>query len=290
MIPHVDDVRLVDGDDALQLMPHDPAVGLWLTGLDVGFPDVRDQVDEAVDADGTTDRTIRHGAKAVTLELVAPAPGAAVAVTRLRRWLHPARRPWLHYTPEGEPPQRIRLRTAQHAAPLAQLSSRGRIEASAQWRAPDGRGETVAESVAVANPADGETGRTYPWVAPRVYPETSGLGTATAVNAGTAAAWPVIRVYGPCTGPRVANETTGERLEFTAGLAVPAGVYLELDHRNRTARVNSSGAVGDSRLTDLDFAVSRWFDLPPGGNTIRFYPATHDRPCQAHVVWHDAYL
>lgn len=290
MIPHVDEVRLVDGADVLQLMPHDEEVGLWLTGLDVGFPDVRDQVDDRIDGDGTTDRTIWHGAKAVTLELVAPDPGAAAAVTRLRRWLHPARRPWLHFTPEGEPPQRIRLRSAQHAAPLAQLSSRGRIEASAQWRAPDGVALSASTVETVANPADGGAGRVYPLVYDRVYPQSFGSGATEIINGGTAPTLPVVRVHGPCTGPRLANETTGERLEFTADLVLSTRSYLEVDMAARTARVDGSADPADSRLGLLDFSTSTWWALQPALNVVRFYPTGHNRPSQAVFVHADAWL
>lgn len=290
MIPHVTDVRLVDGTDSLQIMPHDPAVGLWLQNLDLGFPEVRDQSDPRTDADGTDDQTVHIGAKVITLDVVAPDPGSTLAINRLRAWLHPARRPYMYYTPEGQDEQRVLLRTAQHAAPIAELSKRGRRGASVQWRAPDGVAYSAVAREVTANPADEGKGRFYPLVYDRVYPFSAGKGATDVSNFGTAPTYPVVRIFGPVSGPWLTNETTGETLGFSDTLSIASGDYLEVDMGAQTARLDGSTDPADSRLGFLDFGGSTWWPLVAGINTVRFHPTTHNTPSQALFIVRDAWL
>lgn len=80
------------------------------------------------------------------------------------------------------------------------------------------------------------------------------------------------KLYGPCTGPALYNDSTGEAIVFTSSLSLSAGQYVELDSLARSAYLNSDPAA--SRLTYLDYANSRWFSLSPGANLIRYAPVS----------------
>lgn len=290
--PIVERLSLVDEDsgDELVLMPSDDADGLWLTDLDLGFPDIRDVVEPRAGGDGTVDHTSRFGARTVTAQFVAT--GGIPAVNRLRAWMHPARRPLLRFTPAGGAAQQFHVRTAGHASPVLVLARRGIVELSVQWRVPDGRAYSVAEHVEQVSPVSPEEGRTYPLVydPDRVYPFTGGLGTATVVNEGTAPVWPVWRAYGPCTAPRFGNDSTGEVLEFTDALVVADGSFVEVDTQARTVRIDGVDSVSANRRQTLDFGASSWWQLAAGSNVVRFYPRSFSAGCTAEVVWRHGYL
>lgn len=277
--------RLVDGDDELVLLPTRSVDELYLTGFDPGYPEIRESVDPRPGADGTIDTTRLFGGRAVTAQLVVLSPAA---LDRVRGWLHPSRRPWLVYTPDGLPERQLQLRVAQHAAPLAQMSSRGRIDVSVQWRAPSGRAVSAEEHGGAASPSMDNDGRSYPRSYPLAYPESSGQGTVVVRNDGNVDSDPVLRIYGPCTAPRVANETTGHTLAFSAALVVADGDYLELDASARTALIN--GLAGQSVYRHLDFSASSWWPLVPGLNKVRYFPAVWAQPSRAEIFWRDAYL
>lgn len=268
----------------------DDSNGIRVLELDRGFPEVRDVADERTDADGDDDQTEHHGSAAVTLRLLirrAVVGGMTVqqAVDRLGAFCHPRMRPYLYHWADGEPERRIRLRASQQSRP--QVSGVYR-EVQAVWRAPDGVEEAAAETIAViAAAADVEEGRLYNLIFNRVYPVSAPVGTVTVVNDGNVAANPILRLYGPCTDPRIENQTTGQALVF-AGLVVAAGDYVELDVLERTVRLN--GLVDQSRYTLLDFAVSQWWQLQPGPNAVRYFPVAFTAPSQAEIRFRSPWL
>lgn len=277
--------RLVDGEDELVLLPTHAADELYLTGFDPGFPEIRESAEPRPAADGTVDTTRLFGARAVTAQLVVMTPAA---LDRLRGWLAPARRPWMAYTPEGLPERRMQVRVAQHAAPLAQMSSRGLIDVSVQWRAPSGRAVSSQEHGGTANPTMSDDGRAYPRSYPLTYPPSTGQGTVVVRNDGNVDTDPLLRIHGPCAGPKIANETLGAALVFSSTLRIAAGDYVDLDTAERTALLN--GLPAQSVYRHLDFTQSTWWPLVSGLNKVRFYPAEWDQPSRADIRWRDAYL
>lgn len=279
--------RLVDGD-VLVLVPSD----LWdVSKFDLGFPVVREVTDERPDADGTDDETALFGARAVSVTLSVTGDettDAAQALDELGAFLRPGRRPWLYYRMEGHEERCIQLRIDQAAAPLA-VEQFGWVDASLAWKAPTGRSQSTVTKEASATAGGAESGRAYDRTGDRVYPATAGTGSVVLTVGGNIATDPVIRILGPCTDPRIANDTTGKTMELV-GLALAAGEYLELDVAARTIRLNGEGSVSANRYRFLDFAASSWWDLVPGPNTIRFYPLTSSVPAQAAVSWSDAWL
>lgn len=275
-------LRLVDGERVLDLHSDGYTVGR----LDIGLPTVRVVSQPRPDGDGDDDTTVHHGAAAVSMDITL-VPGD-LTLTELRDALgafcHPASRPYLVVERDGQQ-RRIRLRADQQTAPLSDPLHQ---QVQASWRAPDGVMESLAEQIgtATAVPA-GEGGRSYDRSYDLDYAASSPVGSVTVKNDGTVDVRPILRLYGPATDPRVENQTTGERLIFT-GLVIAAGDWLEIDCREKTARLN--GLRDQSRLARLDFTASRYPRLHPGTNTVRYYPVSFGDGARLEVLFRSAWI
>jgi hypothetical protein len=278
-------LRLVDGSREMVLHPR---TDFFLTGMDVPLPAVRAVAEDRTDDDGSRDSTARHGARAASLEFRAFDTPMAL-VDELTSYLHPAARPYLHMADDewgGE--RRLQLRVDQFSGPMSRTSHVYR-DVQAQWVAPDGIWEAVEPVSFTVNADTGElTGRTYPLTFPRTYPVTTAAGALEHTNLGSTWAHFTARLYGPCNGPRLTNDTTGESLVFTEDLVVAAGEYVEIDTQDRTALYLSQ--AGASRLNQVDFAASSWWRLARGVNRLRYHPVSGvEAGCAAvgeyHPVW-----
>lgn len=275
--------------DGLTTLELDDANGFDVEAVDLGFPSIRAVADSRVDADGEDDRTAHIGARAVVLSGVV-VPTATLTrqavLDRIRAFLRPDLRSYLVFELEaGVGARRIRLRGDQAGAVIERPGS---AEVTFGWSGPDGiiEAETEASVVAEATP-DVEVGREYPLEFPRAYPTSSPLGVVTVTNAGTVTAYPVLELYGPCTNPRIENQTTGGALVFS-NLTLADGEMVEIDTRERT--IFLEGDELQSRYDRLDFAESSWWALAPGDNSVRFYPESFDVGCEAVVLFRSAWL
>lgn len=284
--------KLIDGERVLTLAPSTQ----WrVQHLDLGMPDVREVVEDRPLYDGTLDETRFHGARLVTLAGKAvgdadSAPGSLL--DELARFCHLGRRPWLVYRLDGQGERRILLRGDRRSAPL-EVGTGGIVKWQASWRAPRGVQESDTLHEATANPSEGEPGRVYDLTFARSYPASAGAGALSIANAGNTSADAVLRIFGPCTGPRVENRDAGGRLEFTAagGLTIADGDYAEVDLAERTATLN--GDPGTSLLRYLEYADparSSWWRLAPGSNLVRFYPHSATPPSSMQIFWRDTWL
>jgi hypothetical protein len=275
-------VRLEDGARVLDLR----GAGYKVGRLDVGFPTIRPVTHARPDEDGELDTTALHGAAAVSMDLML-IPGAltlTALLDELRSFCHPASRPYLVVERDGQQ-RRMRLRADQQSAPITTPMYQ---QVQAQWRAPDGVWEALAEQIGTSDAVTaGSGGRSYPRTYPLTYAESSPVGAVTVGNDGNVAVRPLLRLYGPSDGPRVENQTTGERLIFT-GLTLLAGEWLELDCMEKTARLN--GLANQSRLAQLDFLNSTWLRLLPGMNTVRYYPVSFGDGARLEVRFRPAWL
>jgi hypothetical protein len=277
-------MRLVDGARVLEL---DRASGYRVQKLDLGFPTVRAVTQPRTDRDGEDDTTERYGASAVSMDIKL-FPTATLTLTEildsLRAFCHPKTRPYLVVERDGVE-RRIMLRSDQQSAPITNPFV---TDVQVAWRAPDGVSEAVAEEVALANAvALVEPGVAFDWTFPLTFPATSAVGSVPVSNSGTVPVLPVLRLYGPCTDPRVENQTTGEQMIFS-GLTIAAGDYLEIDSRNATIRLN--GLASQSRYSRLSFAVSTFLHLEPGLNTIRYYPVSFSTGARLEVRYRSAWI
>lgn len=279
-------VRLVDGAREMDLLNR---LDIAKLELDVPLPAARADVEDRTEDDGTEDRTAHHGARAVSIGLRGlDDPDAVVA--ELGGFVHPASRPYLVATNTGWiQERRLRLRVDQGGAPQAGPLYPFARDVQAQWVAPSGVWETSAESMFVV-PADlAGIGRVYDLVTPRTYPSSTSTNLILHTNPGLTFSHFVARLYGPCRGPRLTNETTGESITFGESLELVAGEYLEIDSRAHTAYLLSDPDA--SRLGDLDFLTSQWWRLVPGLNQVRYHPSAGvGAGCTAEVDYRPAWL
>ncbi|MCW3038473.1 MAG: hypothetical protein JWM31_378 [Solirubrobacterales bacterium] len=277
-------MRLVNGSSTLELTRE---TGYRVQKLDIGFPTVRPVSQGRTDRDGEDDTTELHGASAVSMDIKL-FPTTTLTLTEildsLRAFCHPKIRPYLVVERDGVE-RRIMLRADQQSAPITNPFV---TEVQVAWRAPDGVEEAVTEEVGLANAvASAAAGRSYPRTYPLTYPASSAVGSVTVTNSGTVPVLPVLRLYGPCTNPRVENQTTGEQMVFS-GLTIAAGDYLEIDSKNATIRLN--GLSNQSRYNLLSFAVSTFPHLEPGLNTVRYYPVSFSTGARLEVRYRSAWI
>ena len=126
-----------------------------------------------------------------------------------------------------------------------------------------------------------EGGRVYNLVFDRVYPAMYGSGTAIATNQGNKPArWRMV-IYGPCTNPRVYNQTTGQVMSFNGVL--DANSYLEIDATKATILLNSDPAA--PRYSWLVLPDSEWWLLQPGDNSLRYSADAAGGSSKTELYW-----
>lgn len=279
-------VTLVDAPREMVLMPRD---GLKLQGLNAPFPAAREVVEQRTDDDGERDTTELFGATSCSIELLATQTGASFK-DELGRFLHPRSRPYLVVSDdEWAQERRLLLRSDQFAAPLTVDLPPAMRRMQAQWKVPDGVWEAVdlvSETVNADAAASG--GAAYPRTYPYSYAATTSAGASTLSNQGGTPAHIVARLYGPCTGPSLINETLGEEITFTDGLVLGSGEYVEVNTQDRSAYLNSSTSL--SRLNYLDFEVSAWWLLDPGDQQVRYAPSLVSGAAAAVITYRPAWI
>lgn len=124
-------------------------------------------------------------------------------------------------------------------------------------------------------------GFTFPLTFPLTFGATGISGVTTVTNAGTAAAAPRFRVYGPVTNPTLRNETVDRGI--TVEVALTTGEFLDIDVANRSVLLN--GTV--SRYSSLSLA--QWWDLEPGVNQIR-YSAVVGTAVTTDMTWRSSWF
>jgi hypothetical protein len=272
--------RLEVGADTLELSE---ANGWFVQSLDVGYPVVRQVVDNRADADGTYDSTQYFGARTVSMVVRALGDRRAAFET-LSKFLRPSTRPVLFFTVDGTERQITLRPNARSAAFTGTPNSQ---EFLAQWVAPSGLIEAVSDTVAVTQASSGgEAGRTYDLTFDRVYAATSPVGSVSVTNSGTGFCCFRAELFGPCTNPTLENLTTGEQLRFVTTLT--AGQWLEVNTRDRTVRLN--GLVSQNRYNTLDFSVSKWFQIPPGVSLLRYSPDSITAGAFARVSFRSSWI
>lgn len=262
-------VTLVDGSETYALLPNDD---ITLNSLEKSFPEVRVVSEPIPGASGTYDATELYGPAAVSLEMeLFNTPSELVR--RISRFMLPRRRPYLVVTDsEWATTRRVLLRTDQHSAPVTGGADAIHREVQASWVVPSGVWEDNDETtVTILADTGVNAGKAFPIVFAFAWPAGSQAGSSSITSISSADVYPILRMYGPCTGPRATLESTGQTLSFNSSLTLGAGEYLEVDVAARTALLN--GTV--SRLSNLDFSVSSWWALRASEtNSVRYHPAS----------------
>ena len=285
MIP---EIRLeADGLDPLDLNPTD---GWVISAFDPGAPIIRENTYDQPSGDGSTDFTNWFGARNITLSVALSAASTEevwVMRNQLRAFTSPRLRPILYFTWPGQVEQRFVIRGSNISDTIDNMDV---AELTVQWVVPSGIAEAAVQKTRtfLVTGAGSDTGLVLPLVFPLIWNEAPVAGAATVDNIGTAPVWPLIRMYGPCDGPSLENETAGAVLTFDPSMTINAGDFLEVNAATRTVRYN--GNENDSRYGDLDFVVSEWWPLLPGVNELRYEPSSHTDPAQAQVVWRHGWI
>jgi hypothetical protein len=118
-----------------------------------------------------------------------------------------------------------------------------------------------------------------------VWPPSTSPSPSIVTNPGTLGTQWQASLYGPCTGPKLASDTTGGALEFDDGLTLGAGEYVAVDSRNRTAYRN--GDTSQPVIGNLTYPAT-WFPLQPGANDLRYYPSAAGPASAAVLTWRPA--
>lgn len=119
-------------------------------------------------------------------------------------------------------------------------------------------------------------------------PATTAPGEFQVNNPGTAASPWTASLYGPCTGPKLANDATGFTLEFTDDVVLAPGSFIALDSNARTALLNNN--PNSPVLGSLNFGTSDWWQIQPGINTFRYYPTTGSSAAVALISYRAAFM
>lgn len=273
------------------------ANGYVVQSVQIGLPAPRVSAQPRTGGHGTDDETQWFGARAVQLTVKLYPEAVGISSERLARqiggFLHPAVRPVMNYLlhPNDPASTKMRVRVRADSAPYTdQFTEPGWVELSIGFAVPDGRVET-ADAVVMSLPAVAGSpvaGRTYPWTSPRTYPSGVESGAGIAVNCdGDQEVDAIIRLYGPCQGPRIENVTSGAALVFDPSVTIAVGEFIECDTRFRTVRLNGDPTF--NLYGKLAFASSSWEQMiVPGVQTMRFAPSVASSPAQAIVEFRPA--
>lgn len=127
--------------------------------------------------------------------------------------------------------------------------------------------------------------------APIVAPVTTGVAIPDerrgwVHNDGNRAAWPSLRITGPCSNPRIRHVETGKPIELAA--TIGRGEYVDIETRpgTRWVLLNGTGSLATalspaSRLDD--------FILPAGTSEVWWTARDHTADTRLSITWRSAY-
>src|SRR5215470_20099617 len=251
------------------ILLEDLTKGYFCTELDLGYPAVREVVNNRPDQDGVDDRTRFMGARVVSANITAAAPTAQIddVAASFAPYMNPAARPVLHYVLDrpGSPERTLTVRASAYSSPIAGPWER---EIQLQWVAADPVARDgithTATSFAGSSTAPG---RQYNLTFNRTYPAAGSAPTAgTIYTHGDLAVRPVFRIWGPITSPNMSLNryepgvgTVGTSLYFLAGFIIGSGQWVDVDYATKTA-VRSDGT---NVASQIDWGRTTWTNVPP---------------------------
>jgi hypothetical protein len=278
----------------------DETAGYYCTELDLGYPEVRDVVNNRPDQNGVDDRTLLWGSRAISADIVCQgAPGFTVdaLAAQFAPYMIPAARPVLHYVLDrpGTPERTIGVRAADYKWPISGKSTRA-VQLS--WVAADPLAYGAVTNTATAWAGSSTiAGRTYNLTFDRTYPAGgSAPTTAILTLAGDVAVRPLIRVYGPITAANLngsgGSSTTGDlyswTFQFVAGFVIDAGHWVDIDSAARTVTRDSNPT--QAVYNQVNWWASTWPYYRPGTGYLNVAGGSTTGVTQAQAIWKDAYL
>jgi len=283
---------------ALTVYLENRALGYFCSKLDLGYPAVREVVNNRPDMDGVDDRTTLMASRVVSADITALA-GAGAQVDQVAAsfapFMVPSARPVLHYILDrpGTAERILTLRAAAYTWPIVGPFER---DIQLQWVAADPIvRDPAAHTVAARSGASTPIGRTYPLTFNRVYPPGSSTpSTAVIASPGDVAVRPLLRIYGPVTAPHVRLQLqpdgTSSQINFAQSFVVDAGHWVDIDGLNHTVRRDSDPA--QSVLSSVDWSVSSWPYIPPLPQSaiLSMSGQSTSAVSQVQATWNDGYL
>lgn len=106
-------------------------------------------------------------------------------------------------------------------------------------------------------------------------------------NLGTGAAWPVIRITGPCATVTVTNVETGRALSMPT-LDLNAGQWVEIDTRPGYRTITRNNGGNASTLMSPGSRIDL-FSLPVGQSEMRWTAFDNTNTARMRLTWRDAY-
>jgi hypothetical protein len=275
----------------------DEAATYSCTTLDLGYPEVREVVNNRPDVDGTDDRTRLFGSRAISADIHAQA--GVLTCDEIADLFAPymvaSARPELHYVLDrpGQPERMVTVRAAGFTAPI---SGKATWEIHLAFVAPDPVMRDPTERSAIARVgSDDPGGRGYPLTFPRYYSAGGGGPTTGEImSPGDVPVRPLLRIYGPVTDPVVKLAPTLQqppveyRVAFVAGFRIASGAWVDVDTDRRTV-MDSTGA---SLMAQLDWAATTWPVLPdlPAVTYLTVTGTSATGISQVLALWQDGYL
>jgi hypothetical protein len=269
--------------------------GIIASTVDLGYPTVREVMTNLPGQDGEFDETAYFGTRVVTITgNIGPCTDGSRSqgLATLAPFLAPKARPKLIFALDTDVFDRaLSMRPANFTGPVATGNT---VNFSASWKCPDPIAYgLVTNQVSILPSIGGDLGRTYPLVFPRHYPHSYGYMPSVFDTNGDYPAFPLLRIYGPCTDPGVTwlDPVTQALLPtkvLFSGLTINLGDYIEVDTKAQTVLLN--GDPNANRYSFLDFANTAWGPLQPGDNLLRFVSSSASSPSLVKVLWQDAFL
>jgi hypothetical protein len=221
-----------------------PDQGWICQELDLGYPGVREVIDNSPDQHGTVDRTAFFSQRVVSAKIMAvaaPGWGLDSVVRQFMPFLDPGSRPALHYADDYGGEERVLiLRGSQFSSPMGIPPER---PFQMTWVA----GDPIAKGVTLQEQS--------------VHGGLSGRCR----NGGQLPVPPVVIIVGPITRPvvtftRLSDNSKIGAVALVAGYSVPANSNVVIDTRAKTALLN--GDPNQSVFNQVDWAATQWPVLP----------------------------
>jgi len=106
----------------------------------------------------------------------------------------------------------------------------------------------------------------------------------TLVNDGNFGAQPTITIHGPCENPKIINLNKPDWYQLFE-LTLVAGESIVIDVLNGTATKDDG-----SNMLIYESDDSRWIELLPGNNLIRYETADNSPTSYIEIVWRDTWM
>lgn len=275
------------------------ATGFMIAEVDLGFAQPRVVADDIPGQDGSDDQTANFSTRTIQLTgVIGPTlAGASRSVNfdAFTPFIFPGARPTLVYSLDDDMAQRcLDLRVNQWTNPINHPVNASAF--SVQFVCPNPIPyDPNQQEVDVPFATGSTSGFTFPFTFPLTFGTTVDAteGSAFVTSNGTYLAWPLLRIFGPCTNPAVfwndpiTDLPIGVQVVFS-GLTIAAGDYVEVDCRQRSALVD--GDPEASVYQFVDFINSNFGPLQPGTNLLRATATTSAAGAVVQVLWHDTYL